>query len=331
MDSPLPSLKGSPAPSSLSGSPGLGSFFCDSPAAPSALPPAKRRSLVSNSPASPASPTAKRALLARAPDRTQSSGMLFGGKVPSLASRRNQPYKRPSPLPTSDMGDRAPSASAYPILNGTGNTSGSFPRPLMTAPMRRAFSVCDQQGHDEDDEENEDSPSTSAHAEYARRHGQIHTARVDGSPGFRPGRASYNSTPGNATKGKKVSPAPGLPDFGDEMNGKILPCRKVREDGLARITPQTMDELLSGKYAGKMKRYHVLDCRFDYEYAGGHIDGAIHVKSNEALDELLLIDGAGLHADGSPLPTPSRSGELEGEQVVLVFHCEFSAKRAPTL
>ncbi len=79
-----------------------------------------------------------------------------------------------------------------------------------------------------------------------------------------------------------------------------------------------------------MQRYHIIDCRFDYEYAGGHVAGAINVRSMDALDSLLLTEGQGLHAQGSTLPTPSRSGEA-GEKVVLVFHCEFSAKRAPTL
>ena len=52
----------------------------------------------------------------------------------------------------------------------------------------------------------------------------------------------------------------------------------------------------------------------------------------DALDELLLSAASGVHADGKDLPVPSRSGELpDGQQVVLIFHCEFSAKRAPTL
>ena len=213
------------------------------------------------------------------------------------------------------------------------NGGPSFPRAMMTAPMRRAFSVCDQQAHvEEDEEEEEESPSTSNHAEYARRHGQTYTARVDGSPGFRPGRSSYNCTPAKGTCKKKVSPTPGLPDFGDEMNGKILPCHKVREDGLARITASTMNGLLSGQFNDRLKRYHILDCRFDYEFAGGHIDGAVNVKSMEALEELLLSPGTGVHIDGEALPSSSRSGELaDCEQVVLIFHCEFSAKRAPTL
>lgn len=93
-----------------------------------------------------------------------------------------------------------------------------------------------------------------------------------------------------------------------------------------------LDSLISGQYTDKIKRYHIIDCRFDYEYAGGHIAGAINVKSMDALDELLLQEATGVYQDGMDLPVPSRSGELEdGEQVVLVFHCEFSAKRAPTL
>lgn len=91
-------------------------------------------------------------------------------------------------------------------------------------------------------------------------------------------------------------------------------------------------DLLAGKYNDKIKRYHIIDCRFEYEYEGGHIENAIHVKEMGTLDELLLSESSGVHAGGVPLPQPSRSGELgDGEQVVLIFHCEFSAKRAPTL
>ena len=44
-------------------------------------------------------------------------------------------------------------------------------------------------------------------------------------------------------KCKKQSPygSRGLPGFGDnEMDGKILPCHKVKEDGLVRITSETV-------------------------------------------------------------------------------------------
>ncbi|WRT65684.1 uncharacterized protein IL334_002629 [Kwoniella shivajii] len=367
MKSRRPSSQQSPCFSgaaSFSGSPGLGSFFCESPAAPSIPPPSKRRSLVTGSPASPSSgsPSAKRTSLglkmSRPPlDKTMSSSaMLFGsGRANTVASRRNPSYKRPAlgPLaagPSADGGQRtASAASAFPILYGTsqatlgGGQSGTFPRSGL-APMRRAFSVCDQNKMhemEEDESEYEASPSMAGtQAEYMRRYGPRGVPKVDGSPGFKPVRASIaTSGQGIASpvgkKGKqKVSPygPGGLPGFGDnEMDGKILPCHKVKEDGLVRISPNTLKNLIGGHFSSKVKRYHIIDCRFDYEYAGGHIEGAINVKSMDALDELLLSESTGVHADGNDLPQPSRSGELdEGEQVVLVFHCEFSAKRAPT-
>lgn len=90
--------------------------------------------------------------------------------------------------------------------------------------------------------------------------------------------------------------------------------------------------MIEGEFSDRIKRYHIIDCRFGYEFEGGHIDGALNVKSMDALDELLLSEASGVHADGKDLPVPSRSGELpDGQQVVLIFHCEFSAKRAPTL
>ena len=69
-----------------------------------------------------------------------------------------------------------------------------------------------------------------------------------------------------------------------------------------------LDGLIEGKYNEKVKRYHILDCRFDYEFEGGHIAGAINVKSMDCLDELLLSASQGVHSNGNALPAPIRSG-----------------------
>lgn len=336
---------------SFSGSPGLDEFFCQSPG-PSLMPPAKRRSLLTGSPASSSgSPSAKRASLGLSRNMekaTSSSGMLFGARPGAMGMRRPQPYKRPVPTalgPTLEHAKPLCGAnSAFPILSAVkaalGSQPGAFPR---AAPgmMRRAMSVCDQPHLEEEEEsEFEGSPSVvAAQAEYARRHGHTLVPRIDGSPAFKPMRSTIVGTPceGVISPGnkKRASPfgQPGLPGFGqDELEGKILPCHNVKDDGLVRINADTLDALLAGQYDGKMRKCHILDCRFDYEYQGGHIEGAINVKSKEALEDLLFQPGTGLNADASyPFPQPSRSGELgDGEQVVLILHCEFSAKRAPT-
>ena len=59
--------------------------------------------------------------------------------------------------------------------------------------------------------------------------------------------ASVGGTSDMKAAGARVSPvpsfgrSPGLPRFGDnEMDGKILPCQRVKDDGLVRITSQTV-------------------------------------------------------------------------------------------
>lgn len=78
---------------------------------------------------------------------------------------------------------------------------------------------------------------------------------------------------------------------------------------------------MDGKFDNKINNYYVIDCRFDYEYNGGHIEGAININSTARLEQELL---------GLLRPKPTVSGD-NVKQTVLVFHCEFSAKRAPTL
>ena len=140
------------------------------------------------------------------------------------------------------------------------------------------------------------------------------------------GDPSYVSSPASAES---------LPGFGaSEKEGKVLPCFNVKEDGLMRITPQTMTDLLAGKFTNAIMDFQVVDCRFGYEYEGGHIPGAINLSTVEKVVGHFLTPGQGRHA-GQPLPPRSQSGKADKfgnrRKHVLVFHCEFSCKRAPTM
>lgn len=118
-----------------------------------------------------------------------------------------------------------------------------------------------------------------------------------------------------------------------ERAGKILPCHKVSSDGLMRISPETLDDLLEGRYDDRITQRIVLDCRFAYEFQGGHIKGAINVAEKEMTEDLLL-DGK-LWGSKAAVPMVSESGKPDfagqWKKTVLIFHCEFSAKRAPTV
>jgi len=76
-------------------------------------------------------------------------------------------------------------------------------------------------------------------------------------------------------------------------------------------------------YDDSIVNFHIIDCRFDYEYNGGHIPGAVNINTTSAVEDLLL--GPSLTK-----PRSSVSGD-SAKKTILIFHCEFSAKRAPTL
>ncbi|KAF8626305.1 hypothetical protein AX15_004975 [Amanita polypyramis BW_CC] len=210
---------------------------------------------------------------------------------------------------------------AYDALEADESTNMVAPSP----PVRRAFSALippSMYPETYSEESSMDGLDMSSPAQAYTKRQQVRTLRRrDGTEDFRPLTGASPVCNRESPSAKFL--APGLPGFGDnEAHGKILPCHKVSEDGLMRINCKTLDNLLDGKYNSKIANFMVIDCRFDYEYNGGHIPGAINVNTTTVVEEFLL--GRGLQK-----PKPSVSGDSV-EKTILVFHCEFSAKRAPT-
>ena len=98
----------------------------------------------------------------------------------------------------------------------------------------------------------------------------------------------------------------------DDVPQLQLPHFISEEESLPRITKETMIDVLDGKYQQRYNKAIVVDCRFEYEYNGGHIEGAVNVNSKEELAKKLF---------DSPL----------SEKTLLIFHCEYSAHRAPLM
>ena len=94
-----------------------------------------------------------------------------------------------------------------------------------------------------------------------------------------------------------------------------LPYFKTEEESLPRISKETMIDVLDGKYDQSYKRAIIVDCRFEYEYEGGHIDGAINFNNKEDLATRLF------EAENSEKSSKS----------LLILHCEYSAHRAPIM
>ncbi|KAG8684065.1 cell division cycle- protein, partial [Ceratobasidium sp. 395] len=244
---------------------------------------------------------------------TGGQGTLFG----SLGAQAQ------AVLPKRTLAPRRPALSTI-VPEGTASAS-AIQRPGALQPTRRAFSACvtssalvmgrpvgmDNLGSD-DSQDFDGSPARA----YATR---------KAAPALRrdllPSRTGKVEPKGTAPNHSSPLARLGLPGFGDnEADGKVLPCYKVREDGLMRINCDTLDDLLAGHYNSQINSYTVIDCRFEYEYEGGHIPGAINLNTTQAVEDYLLGEGK---------PDPSRSGDGTKKDV-LVFHCEFSVKRAPT-
>jgi rhodanese-related sulfurtransferase len=110
------------------------------------------------------------------------------------------------------------------------------------------------------------------------------------------------------------------PDFNDVRDpeqevketvriGSIIPIMVSFLATIPHITPQTFLRILQGEFDQTFEKWVVLDCRFQHEYVGGHVCGALNLTTLEELKELYDY--------------------YLGRQVCFVFHCEFSQERGP--
>eukprot|EP01029_Cantina_marsupialis_P024378 TRINITY_DN62659_c0_g1_i1.p1 TRINITY_DN62659_c0_g1~~TRINITY_DN62659_c0_g1_i1.p1 ORF type:complete len:403 (-),score=111.41 TRINITY_DN62659_c0_g1_i1:248-1456(-) len=96
----------------------------------------------------------------------------------------------------------------------------------------------------------------------------------------------------------------------------LLPtCRMSIHPDLKCIDGDTLEKLMDGGFEG-VKSYIIIDCRYEFEYQAGHIRGARNATDPVGLQEILFDDPPSI---------------AEGKHIVVLFHCEYSQKRAPKL
>lgn len=114
-------------------------------------------------------------------------------------------------------------------------------------------------------------------------------------------------TPSSLQSVTDVEEAPGL---------KLPHTLQANEpDSLPRISDTTLVDIINGEYDHLYQNKFIIDCRFEYEYKGGHIDGAINYCEKEKLSERLFGTDA----------------SMDTSNTLLILHCEFSAHRAPRM
>ncbi|CAG9790580.1 unnamed protein product [Diatraea saccharalis] len=106
------------------------------------------------------------------------------------------------------------------------------------------------------------------------------------------------------------------PDLiGDFSRPFLLPAAASQHADLRAISCDTLAAILTGRYNQHLDTYRVIDCRYPYEYDGGHIKDAINLYTPAQVQALV---------------TEPRI-EPDTKRNILVFHCEFSLERGPKL
>mmetsp|Transcript_34232 Transcript_34232/g.58593 ORF Transcript_34232/g.58593 Transcript_34232/m.58593 type:complete len:358 (+) Transcript_34232:162-1235(+) len=98
-----------------------------------------------------------------------------------------------------------------------------------------------------------------------------------------------------------------------EIHPPILPITKRDASG-EFVSTSTVAELIEGKYPHL--KFVIIDCRFKFEFDGGHIKNAETIIPSQLEDKLSDI----FFKEPVPPTNPN---------LVVIFHCEFSSKRGP--
>ncbi|KAL4660985.1 M-phase inducer phosphatase 2 [Arapaima gigas] len=105
--------------------------------------------------------------------------------------------------------------------------------------------------------------------------------------------------------------------IGDFSKPFALPTVEGKHQDLKYITGAMMVAALTGQFDHVVEKIIVIDCRYPYEFEGGHIKGAVNLHQEDEVEEYLLK---------CPI-TPSSPDK----RVLLIFHCEFSSERGPRM
>lgn len=101
---------------------------------------------------------------------------------------------------------------------------------------------------------------------------------------------------------------------GDFSKSNILPTIVGQHQDLKTITPEMVTRVLDQEFE-EINEFFIVDCRYPYEYEGGHIKTAINLSKKEAVYDFFMK---------KPKSNPEN-------RIIVIFHCEFSSKRAPSM
>ncbi|XP_065519023.1 M-phase inducer phosphatase 2 isoform X2 [Lathamus discolor] len=105
--------------------------------------------------------------------------------------------------------------------------------------------------------------------------------------------------------------------IGDFSKAYLLQTVEGKHQDLKYISPAMMAAVLTGQFSGLIESCVIVDCRYPYEYEGGHIKGAVNLPLERDAEQFLLR---------APIVPRDAS-----KRVIVIFHCEFSSERGPRM
>lgn len=91
-----------------------------------------------------------------------------------------------------------------------------------------------------------------------------------------------------------------------------------KTDHFPRITGDTLISMLNKDYSSIYSKIFIVDCRFEYEYQGGHIIDSVNLSSQKELEQYFIHNR-------------SENCYDEERPNLVVFYCEFSSYRGPIM
>eukprot|EP00471_Norrisiella_sphaerica_P005689 CAMPEP_0184490312 /NCGR_PEP_ID=MMETSP0113_2-20130426/17549_1 /TAXON_ID=91329 /ORGANISM="Norrisiella sphaerica, Strain BC52" /LENGTH=392 /DNA_ID=CAMNT_0026874125 /DNA_START=37 /DNA_END=1215 /DNA_ORIENTATION=+ len=129
------------------------------------------------------------------------------------------------------------------------------------------------------------------------------------------------ATPGNVGMSPIFTSNPLLSPRGDFDNSRSVLPTCGYSNCASQISTNTVVDIIRGKYKEMISDYVIVDCRFDYEFEGGHIQGALNLYRKEDIKRFYQR----IHEQSAG------ANSTNGGRRAVIFHCEFSQLRGPTL
>lgn len=103
--------------------------------------------------------------------------------------------------------------------------------------------------------------------------------------------------------------------IGDGSQPYALPTMDKHER-FKRIDAATLVKLIDGEFRDTIGSFTIVDCRYPYEYQGGHIVNSLNIHTGAELIKLFI---------------DRKSNGEQSSRHIMIFHCEFSSQRGPRL